>query len=108
MKIYIHVNRHELKKGKKGKPWTLHTSRGCIPAREVVIDPKAGNVKAQCFPERKQNPKCFLVVQDAKIRTLGKGRFKIVSKTEPGAMIAGNQPALSVEQIYTKLLGRIK
>lgn len=109
MKIYIHVNRHELKKGKKGKPWTLHTSKGCIPAREVIVDPKAGNVRAQCFPERRQNPKCFLVVQDAKIKALGKGRFKIVAKNEPGrAAIAGAQREVSIAKIYRGLLGSAK
>lgn len=78
MKIYIHINRHELKKGKRGKPWTLHTSKGCTSAREVTIDPKVGTVTAKCFPERKQNPKCFLVVEDGRIVDLGKGRFKVI------------------------------
>lgn len=107
MKIYIHVNRHELRKGKKGKPWTLHTSKGCIPAREVLVDPKAGNVRAQCFPERKRNPKCFLVVEDAKIKDLGKGRFKIVPKRDPGrAAMAGAPAPTEICRIYRDLTGR--
>jgi hypothetical protein len=109
VKIYIHVNRFELKKGKKGKPWTLHTSKGCIPAREVVVDPRAGNVRAQCFPERKRNPKCFLVVEDAKIKDLGKGRFKIVPKNEPGRVLMGGSPTdVPIARIYRELLGPAK
>lgn len=108
MKIYIHINRHELKKGKKGKPWTIHTSKGCIPAKEVVVDPKAGNVRAQCYPERRSNPKCFLVVEDAKIRSLGKGKFKIVPKSTPGLAIAGREREISVAALYGRLTGAEK
>lgn len=108
MKIYIHVNRHELRKGKKGKPWTLHTSKGCIPAREVVVDPRAGNVRAQCFPERKRNPKCFLVVEDAKIKDLGKGRFKIVPKSETGKVLMGALlKDVPLGRIYRSLVGPV-
>lgn len=76
MKMMIHVNRHELKKGARGKPWTIHTSKGCTPAKEVIIE---GNVKAQCFPKRKSNPKCFLVV-DGTMKKLGGGKYKVVSE----------------------------
>jgi hypothetical protein len=109
MKIYIHINRHELRKGKRGKPWTLHTSKGCIAAREVVVDPKAGDVRAQCFPERPRNPKCFLVVEDAKIRDLGKGRFRIAPKNEPGRAIAGpSRKGTTVAELYGRLIGPAK
>lgn len=76
MKIQIHVNKHELRKGARGKPWTIHTSKGCIPAKEVVV---VGEAKAQCFPKRKQNPKCFLLVEGT-LKRLGKGRYKVTSK----------------------------
>jgi hypothetical protein len=109
MKIYIHVNRHELRKGKKGKPWTLHTSKGCIPAREVVVDPRAGNVFAQCYPERKRNPKCFLVVQDAKIKNMGKGKFRIVSKGETTRVAMGaTLKDVPVSRIYRHLIGPVE
>lgn len=74
MKMMVHVNRFELKKGKKGYPWTIHTSKGCIPAKEVAIK---ANSEAQCFPERRTNPKCFIVVY-GKPKHLGKGKYVLL------------------------------
>jgi hypothetical protein len=75
MKMMIHVNRHELRKGSRGKPWTIHTSKGCIPAKEVIVE---GPARAQCFPKRKHNPKCFIVVEGT-MKRLKKGRYKVTA-----------------------------
>lgn len=76
MRMKIHVNKHELRKGSRGKPWTIHTSKGCLPAKEVEI---VGPVKAQCFPKRKQNPKCFIVV-DGTLKKLKGGKYKVTAE----------------------------
>lgn len=76
MKMQIHVNKHELRKGSRGKPWTIHTSKGCIPAKEVIVEVPA---KAKCFPNRKTNPKCFLIVE-GNLKRLGKSRYKVTPK----------------------------
>lgn len=86
MKLMVHVNRFELKKGKKGYPWTIHTSRGCIRAKEVAIEARA---EAQCFPERKTQPKCFVVVH-GKVKNLGKGRFVLLPEDGKAARVAMN------------------
>jgi hypothetical protein len=74
MKMMLHVNRFEMKKGKKGFPWTIHTSKGCIPAKEVAIEAPS---EAQCFPERKTNPKCFIIVY-GKPKHLGHGKYVLL------------------------------
>jgi len=94
MKMMVHVNRFELKKGKKGYPWTIHTSKGCIPAKEVAIEAPS---EAQCFPERKTNPKCFIVVY-GKPKHLGHGRYVILPMDGAGrASMNGNYQFISVE-----------
>jgi hypothetical protein len=74
MKMMVHVNRFELKKGKKGYPWTIHTSKACIKAKEVAIEAPS---EAQCFPDRKTNPKCFIVVY-GNPKHLGHGKYVIL------------------------------
>jgi hypothetical protein len=74
MKMMVHVNRFELKKGKKGYPWTIHTSKACIKAKEVAIEAPS---EAQCFPERKTNPKCFIVVYGTP-KHLGHGKYVLL------------------------------
>jgi hypothetical protein len=76
MKMMVHINKFELKKGKKGKPWTIHTSRGCTPAKEVLID---GTSSAQCFLERKTNPKCFVIVE-GDMKRIGKDRYVLTAR----------------------------
>jgi hypothetical protein len=93
MKMMVHVNRFELKKGKKGFPWTIHTSKGCIPAKEVAIEAPS---EAQCFPERKTNPKCFIVVYGIPVH-LGEGQYVLLpSKTARRAAMSGNHDFLDV------------
>jgi len=74
MKMMVHVNRFELKKGKRGYPWTIHTSKACIKAKEVAIEAPS---EAQCFPERKTNPKCFIVVYGIP-KHLGHGKYVLL------------------------------
>lgn len=78
MKMMVHVNRFELKKGKRGYPWTIHTSKACIKAKEVAIEAPS---EAQCFPERKTNPKCFIVVYGHP-KHLGHGRYILLPGKE--------------------------
>lgn len=82
MKLQVHVNRFELRKGKKGFPWTIHTSKGCIRAKSVDI--KAPS-RAVCHLERRTNPKCFIVVQ-GKVKNLGKGKFLLVGENGRASM----------------------
>lgn len=74
MKMMVHINRFELKKGAKGYPWTIHTSKKCIRAKEVAIEAPS---EAHCFPERKTNPKCFVVVY-GHAKNLGGGKYALV------------------------------
>jgi hypothetical protein len=86
--MYIHINRHELKKmaaGKGGRPWTIHMSGKCIRASDVRL---SGQATAQCFPERPTNPKCFVVVEGT-LKRLGAGKYEIVSNVPARAKIAG-------------------
>lgn len=73
MKIRIHVNRRELKKGPKGWPWTVHVGGKCMKARNVVLEVP---VKAVCEHHRKTNPKCF-VVADGRARRGPAGRITV-------------------------------
>lgn len=82
MKMMVHINRFELKKGVKGRPWTIHTSKGCISAKEVLID---GHSEAQCFPKKKTNPKCFIVIE-GDLKKLGNSRYMITAKDKRPAM----------------------
>jgi hypothetical protein len=74
MLIRLHVNKFEIKKGKKGYPWTLHTSKGCIRAKEVEV---RKTCRTEFKPELPHNPKVFLRV-DGVIKALGQGRFVIM------------------------------
>ncbi len=87
-KMYVHINRFELKKmvsGKGGKPWTIHMGGKCIRAKDVTL---SGQAEAQCFPERRTNPKCFVVVQGT-LKKLSGGKYEIISDRQPRAKIAG-------------------
>ena len=85
MKVYLHINRFELKKGEKGFPWTIHTSKGCIRAKAVNVKTAA---KAECFPKKKTNPKCFIVLH-ADVKDLGNGNFELVPEKKKKKAIAG-------------------
>jgi len=76
MKLMLHINKQELKKGKKGYPWTIHTSKACIRAKSVDIQAPA---HAECFPKKKTNPKCFVIVQ-GEAKSVGKGHYVLVGK----------------------------
>ena len=91
MKMMVHINRFELKKGVKGRPWTIHTSKGCIPAKEVLID---GHSEAQCFPKKKTNPKCFIVVE-GDLKKVGKSKYVITSKAKNATGTLGRLKANS-------------
>lgn len=93
MKMMVHVNRFELKKGKKGYPWTIHTSKGCIPAKQVAIEAPS---EAQCFPERKTNPKCFIVVY-GRPKHLGHGRY-VLEKDRPKAAMGAKHRFLDPKE----------
>lgn len=77
MKIRLHVNRFEIRKGRKGWPWTLHTSKKCIRAKEVEI---LVPLRTEFRPDFKSNPKVFLVIH-GKIKNLGRGRFQVVKES---------------------------
>ena len=73
IKCRLHVNRMEIKKGAKGWPWTIHTSKACIRAREVFIEKEC---RTEYRPELRANPKVFITVC-ARITDLGGGKFKL-------------------------------
>lgn len=98
MKLMLHINRHELKKGKKGYPWTIHTSKACIRAKSVEIQAPA---HAECFPERKSNPKCFVIVQ-GEAMPKGKGHYVLVGKPVKASM--NGSRILTIAQ-YDRLMG---
>jgi len=64
--VYLHFNKPG---APKGYPWTIHTSKKCISAKEVVIH---GLVTTIYKPHLKENPRAFL-------RAKG-----FVKETEPG------------------------
>jgi hypothetical protein len=74
LKIRLHVNRHELRKGAEAWPWTIHTSRACTPAREVVISIP---MVSEYQPEKRQNPRLWLVGR-GRVVDRGEGRYALV------------------------------
>lgn len=52
--IYIHFNKPG---APKGYPWTVHTSKACIPAREVIVQVPTSTVWK---PNKKENPRAFI------------------------------------------------
>lgn len=54
MVIRFHYNRQQ---AANGKPWTLHTSKGCFSAAHVVFETP---LETEEKPEKKQNPRYFL------------------------------------------------
>ena len=99
MKMMVHVNRFELKKGKRGYPWTIHTSKGCIPAKQVAIEAPS---EAQCFPERKTNPKCFIVVHGTP-KHIGHGRY-VLRPSEAKKEMRGSHKFLNPRD-YPEIVG---
>ena len=86
-KMYVHINKFELKKlsaGKKGKPWTIHTGGKCIRATDVKI---IGEASAECYPDRPTNPKCFIVVHGT-LKKIKGGKFEIISDAKPRTKLA--------------------
>ena len=69
----LHVNRAEMRKGAKGYPWTIHTSKECIRAKAVVIEKPC---ETEYRPELRANPRVFITLR-ARILNLGGGRFKL-------------------------------
>lgn len=74
MKIRLHVNRFELAKGAEGKPWTIHTSGRCIPARDVKIEAPC---RTEHRPELRSNPRVFLTCENVRILPLGNDKYVI-------------------------------
>jgi len=100
-KMYVHINRHELKKlslGKAGRPWTIHTGGRCTRASDVRLN---GLAEAQCFPERPTNPKCFVVVEGT-LKKLGGGRYEIISSVQPRAKIAGRPAPVDMKAMLRR------
>ncbi len=58
IRIRLHVNRFEMKKGKRGRPWTIHTSKGCTPAKDVKI--RTLKCATEYKPDKPSNPKAFV------------------------------------------------
>ena len=56
--IRLHVNKFEMKKGKSGRPWTVHTSKKCIPAKDVRL--RTLKCATEYKPEKPSNPKAFV------------------------------------------------
>lgn len=69
----LHVNRAEMRKGKNGYIWTIHTSKACIRAKEVVIEKPC---QTEYRPDLATNPKVFITLR-AHIADLGGGKFKL-------------------------------
>lgn len=73
MKIRLHVNRSEIQKGAAGNPWTIHTSKACTPAKEVLIRTACAT---EFRPEKDANPKVFLTCEGVAL-PLGGGKYVI-------------------------------
>lgn len=63
-----------MKKGLKGAPWTIHTSKACIKAKTIDITTPC---VTEYRPELPHNPKAFITTF-ATIEDLGNGHFKLV------------------------------
>lgn len=74
MRMRLHVNRNEMRKGAKGKVWTIHTSKACIPATHVDIRVPA---ETEYRPDFRSNPKVFIRVE-GELKHLGGHRYAIV------------------------------
>lgn len=74
MRMRLHVNRREMAKGAKGKVWTIHTSKACIPATSVEIRVPC---ETEYRPDFRSNPKVFIKV-DGNLVHLGGWRYAIV------------------------------
>ena len=62
-----------MKKGSKGAPWTIHTSRACIKAKTIDITTPC---VTEYRPELPHNPKAFITTY-ANVEDLGNGHFKL-------------------------------
>lgn len=78
LKIRLHANRLELRKGSKAWPWTIHTSRACTRAREVLI---RIHMDAEYRPGATQ-PRLFLTGKGYVV-SLGKGLYALTSTPQP-------------------------
>jgi hypothetical protein len=74
MRMRLHVNRHEMAKGAKGKIWTIHTSKACIPAMSVDIRVPS---QTEYRPDFKSNPKVFIKVE-GELKHLGGFKYAII------------------------------
>jgi hypothetical protein len=74
MKIRLHYNRTG---ALNGKPWTLHTSKGCMLASHVrILCP----VETEERPLKRSNPRYFLVC-DGTVRW--RGSVATISSVDP-------------------------
>lgn len=62
MKARIHFNRQG---APKGWPWTVHTSKECIRAKEVRCKVPTSTAWK---PEKKDNPRAFITAQGTIVR----------------------------------------
>lgn len=69
----LHVNKAEIKKGDKGWPWTIHTSKACIRAKMVTIEKPC---QTEYRPDLRSNPKVFITLR-ARVTHVGGGRFRL-------------------------------
>lgn len=72
MVAYLHYSKPG---AKRGYPWTIHVSKTCIPAKEVVIFAPVVTIYKKNKPT---NPKAMLRIVDCEIEEYAKGKFKIM------------------------------
>ena len=70
MKIRLHYNKH---RAKEGLPWTIHTSKKCIPAAHVTFEVP---LETEEKPEKRDNPRYFLVTQ-GEVHPVGEDRYVV-------------------------------
>jgi len=75
-KILVHVNKAEIRKGVEGSPYTIHTSKGCQPAKSVEFLTRC---KTEFKPHLPSNPKVFISC-DGVVVPGGEGHFAIMDK----------------------------
>jgi hypothetical protein len=74
--VYLHFNKQG---APKGFPWTIHTSKACLPASRVVLEVP---IETVWKPTKKQNPRAFLRAKGF-VRHLPGGLI-VISPTQQG------------------------
>lgn len=59
MKLRLHFNRVNMQRGNK-KVWTVHTSKGCYQAKEVVIMHHGEQILGTVFKPDGKQPRAYL------------------------------------------------